>query len=644
MESQDSALNAPYPNSSDQPGSPASHLPSTPHAQHDDRHLGCGCQVHIENRGTINIYCTPPAPAPVTSPPEEPSECPPLVPPGGACVPLAVGSKPKKSLEAKLRPLLENNQIPSVLAAAFLAMARRFLLGREPGSSLESEAFTVFRSLTPDLRAILVCCVQTFDALPLSTRDRLVDTALADDDRPVTPDGLAELVAQELLQRTSLTVYGDADCLLEERPGLPRVNGGIEAGEVFFTPVICRVNGLRTNQFEPHLAVGDLKPEELQRVCTPEIVDSRVQLNCRVLTADCPGNDLEGTCLRVPDVRPGEAVTLEGLNFFNVAARVRLTAKEPGTTVQEVEAHVCGDVTTPLTETVNGRQQTIRDCRVHDRLTFKIPEDLPEATYGVVVVVPNNTGIGNQATFESLGSQFIRVVAPETATFQIASERLDAIDETDPDFFGSDEVAIRILTIPIGLDLTPGAVVENKFRFDDMDSGDTRAMNRVLFRQSNVGGVSLAVIGFEVDDEDTFTKQIQSFSDAYVNILKGSWNAIAGTIGSIGGTVTALALGLAAGWAGAIAAAITFAIDAFVAWWAPADLIIEDAASFLASDLTTLTGANFPPPPLSEFTSAGGIKVSVAPVSKDVQYTEHRDYRSDDEGSHYRITLRYNRF
>lgn len=625
----------------DQPKFSAAHRSDAHDAKCHDRHRGCGCQIHIDNRGTVNIYCT--TPMPITSPQREPPECPPRVPPGGACVPLAVGSKPKKSLEAKLQPLLESNQVPSVLPAAFLSMARRFLLGREPGSSLESEAFTVFRTLAPDLRAILECCIQTFDALPSSTRDRLVDSALGDDDRPVTPDGLGHLVAQELLQRTSLIAYGDTDCLLEERPGLPRPSPGIDTGEVFFTPVICRVNGLRTNQFTPRLTLGDFKPEELQRVCTPEVVDSRVQLNCRVLTADCPGNEFQGTCLRVPDVRPGEAVTLEGLNFFNVAARVRLTAKEPGTTVREVETHVCGDVTTPLTEAVDGRQVTILDCRVHDRLTFRIPEDLPEATYGIVVVVPNNIGIGNNPTFESLGSQFIRVVAPETASFQIASERLDCLDETDPDFFGSDEVAIRIRTIPIGLDLTPGAIVENNFRFDDVDSDDTRVMNRVLFSQSSVAGVSLAFLGFEVDDEDTFTKQIQSFSDAYVNILKSSWDVIAGTIGGIGGA-TALALGLAASWAGAIAAAITFVIDLFVAWWAPADLIIEDSASFLASDLAALTGANFPPPPVGEFTSAGGIKVRVEPVSKDVQYTEHRDYRSDDEGSHYRITLRYNRF
>ena len=37
------------------------------------------------------------------------------------------------------------------------------------------------------------------------------------------------------------------------------------------------------------------------------------------------------------------------------------------------------------------------------------------------------------------------------------------------------------------------------------------------------------------------------------------------------------------------------------------------------------------------------IDVKIVPVSKDVQYRERREYRSDDEDNDYRITLRYNR-
>jgi hypothetical protein len=128
-----------------------------------------------------------------------------------------------------------------------------------------------------------------------------------------------------------------------------------------------------------------------------------------------------------------------------------------------------------------------------------------------------------------------------------------------------------------------------------------------------------------------------------VEILKSNWNAIAGGVGATGGLV-ALALGLSNAWAAAIASAVTLAINIFVALWAPADLIIEDAAAFTALDLGSLTSANFPAPEARGFTSAGGIDVRIEPVSKGVQYTERREYRSGEEDSEYHVTLRYNRF
>jgi hypothetical protein len=83
----------------------------------------------------------------------------------------------------------------------------------------------------------------------------------------------------------------------------------------------------------------------------------------------------------------------------------------------------------------------------------------------------------------------------------------------------------------------------------------------------------------------------------------------------------------------AIAIVVVLAIAFFVAVWAPADLIIEDAsASFTTLDLAALTSPNFPPPPVVEFTSAGDIKVKIEPVNKGAaQYRERR------------LLLRYNR-
>lgn len=623
--------------------------PGSPRAGARKRDDGC-CEapITIDNKGTVNISVCSAAPAEQPQPvPEEPEEGVPTLPPEGACVPLALGSKPKRSLEAKLRPLLENTPVPSVLPAAFFQMARRYLRGRSPANGLESAAFDVFEGLSPELRRMLACSLRIFDALPLRDQARLFAPELTGDgDRPVEPERLAQLVSDELLRRAGLEAFGDEDGISEERPGQLRLiggGGGDDVGPVIFVN-ICRVNGLRTDSFSPTLSLGEYTPDEVQQQCTLEVVNGQVQTNCQVQTEDCPGNEIEGTCLRVPEVRNGEAVTLQGVNFFNTDARVRLEAKPPGSVSREVEAHVVGDVTTPVTETVDGFERTIADCRVEDILTFRIPGDLPPGIYGITVIVPNNTGLsGFGDEIESPRTQFIRVVPPDTATFQIASETLDAVKETSPAFFGSDEVGIRVLVIPIAPDLTPGDVIEHNFEFGDVDSGESRAMSRTLFQQSNVGGVSLSIVGFEIDDRDVFEKQIQDFADAYVEILRSNWNAIAGGVGATGGLV-ALALGLSNAWATAIAAAVTLAINIFVALWAPADLIIEDAAAFTALDLGSLTSANFPAPEARGFTSAGGIDVRIEPVSKGVQYTERREYRSGEEDSEYHITLRYNRF
>jgi hypothetical protein len=105
------------------------------------------------------------------------------------------------------------------------------------------------------------------------------------------------------------------------------------------------------------------------------------------LAFDAAGNVV---CLRVLDVPLGESVVLEGVNYFSVDAKVRFTDKQSGAAVRDVDAHVWGDVDTPVTD-VDG--QLINDCRVHDRLTFQVPDDLAPAIYQIQVVVPNITGI-----------------------------------------------------------------------------------------------------------------------------------------------------------------------------------------------------------------------------------------------------------
>lgn len=96
--------------------------------------------------------------------------------------------------------------------------------------------------------------------------------------------------------------------------------------------------------------------------------------------------------------------------------------------------------------------------------------------------------------------------------------------------------------------------------------------------------------------------------------------------------------------AAGIAIAITLIVDLIVALWAPADLIIEDPTGYSLLDLAERTGADFPLPDATRFTTEGDIDVKVKPQEKiPTQYRELREYVSDDEDSRYEILFRFNR-
>jgi len=228
---------------------------------------------------------------------------------------------------------------------------------------------------------VLACSLQRVEALPMEDRLCLFGPEFAElVDEPVSVGSLAPLVADELIQRASLATYGDPDCAANERPGWPRpVFGGIDS-VVGFWNRIHRVNDLRTALFrpprgEPPFTAAQLTKDEVESQCT---LNDQGQLDCQSQTTNCPGQSLGGVCLRVPEVAPGGSVLLEGFNFFDVNARVVLTAQPPGTIVEEVDAHVCGDITTPVTEMVDGQEFLIADSRVKDKLLFTVPNDLPE--------------------------------------------------------------------------------------------------------------------------------------------------------------------------------------------------------------------------------------------------------------------------
>jgi hypothetical protein len=605
----------------------------------------CRIDIRIESQGDVNIYnCSQPErELPCPPPADDTLPCP-TAP--GACVPLALGAKPKQSRRRKIERLLAHNRVPSALAAGFFQTARRFNAGVPAGNALEAALFARLSKLSPELRGVLRCTLDSFDSLSGADSDRLVDTRLTSDPAvAVSEASLAAALSDELTQRVGLLVYGDPQGPVAERPGLIRV---IDPGgaEIFESPVnVCRINGLRTATFKPTLSLGDYEPAELQQHCVPVQQNGQVVQNCALQNPPCPGNQFDSACMRVPEVEAGSAVLLEGVNFFSTDAKVLLTAKAPATGTRLVDAHVVGDIETPLSEIVDGQSVMIRDCRVHDRLTFRVPDDLAPATYELQVVVPNLTGIPFFDPEIRSFSQFITVVPPSTARFQIASEQLFAREETSPASFGSDEVGIRVVALPLLPDGSTGDPQTQNIRFGDVDTGETRTMNRVLFSHLvPIAGVALTIVGYEIDSEDAFEKQIDDWSEVFIDVVKAQWEKVKGLIEAAGGFSALKGLGLKVYIAMAIAAAVALAIDFFYSLWAPADLIIDDAIGLSTVDLAALTSLNFPIPEIAEQTTEREIRVVTKLQSKQaLTYFETREYISDDEDSRYEIRLRYNR-
>jgi hypothetical protein len=571
-------------------------------------------------------------------------------------VPLGIGAKPKQSQRSKLDDLLAGSPVPSALAAGFVQTSRRYLAGRSAANAFEQDVFGVLSGMPAQLQGTLACALTSFDALADAEREQLVDMSLLVDlDTPIDPARLAGSFAREINQRVGTAVFGDPNGVEQERPGRNRFFK--PDGETFEIQLpIFSLKALRTNEFVPHLNPGDYKPEELEQHCEVVLVNGVPQTNCEVQTSNCPGNFLSDgnqvTCLRVPGVRGGEGVVLQGMNYISVNARVRLTSQPSGAVTRELDAHVVGDVETPLTEVVNGVPVPIRDARVHDRMTFVVPGDLPPDVYAVQVVLPNVSGIPELGDPILSNSQFIRVAPPETARFTITSETLTAVDETSPAFFGSDEVRVRVRAYPVTVGLTE-LLIGDELGFDspefgDVDSGDVRDMTALLFaHQAPIDAMFMSISGFEIDSEKAYREQIDSFTDAFLHYVKLALAAIGAGVGAAAlaiGLKDLLALGLAHPIVLLIAAAIVVAVIVFLAWWAPADPIICDTIGLTVADLAELTSVDVPMPAPTEYPVQSGITVKVTPLERTpTQYREQREYVSSKEDSRYQIVLRYNR-
>lgn len=605
----------------------------------------CGFDFRIKVCGDLHIHNHCASEPTSTTPCDNlPSFPPPAA--GNTCLPPVAGRKHKTSPAQKLATLSANARVPSSLAAGAMHLLRRFLAGASAGNELEVAAFARLAQASPLAHQTLACAAAQFAALPSLQRNALFDAGIAGlgVDTPLDPKHLSAVFGAEIVQRAGLVAFGEPDA--PERPGQIRVfEPGVES---FFSQVrICSINGLRTGNFIPPIPPAGYLPDEIAHDCTTTLVNGQPQTTCQVRVGNCVGGQIDGgVCLKVPTLTAGDGVVLQGVNFFSVESKVVLTARAPGTGTVEIDAHVVGDIETPVNETVDGQTRLINDCRVHDRIGVTLPADLPPGLYEMQVVVPNITGIPALGARLTSNSEIVEVTPPVTARFQITATALHCRRETSPTWPGSDEVGLRFLAMPLNAGLTTGPLTEVGRRFGDVDSGNDRNINRLLFDQTApIVAVALVVMGHEVDGEDAYQNMVTSVSDIFVDLVKEQAKFVKEALAAAGIDAAALkGLGTYEIIAIAIAIAVTLAIDLIIAAWAPADLIIEDPTGYSSLDLVERTSPAFPLPPSVSFRTDGNIQVDSTPLEKiPLQYREMREYDSSAEESSYQITYRFNR-
>ena len=473
----------------------------------------CHIDISIDNHGTLNIYnCSSPA----HDAPPHADESTPLPVSFGACVPLGLGFKPKQSQRQKLDRLLAGNRDPKRVWLGISAHVATVPVRSPARQPARGNRFREVGNTSTGSQKHPTCALAQFDALAPAERSQLFDTqSFGSVNTPVDVTTLTGAFGAEIAQRAAELAFDDPICITE-RPGMIRVFDPGQ-GEFLESQVhICRVNGLRTLQFIPPLDLSEYTTDELQQECVPTVVNGEIEVSCTVQKHNCPGNasGVHGTRFRVVEVEAGGTVTLEGANFFSVDTTVRLAPKGSGESGRVVDTHVCGDIETPVTETINGQEVVIADCRVHDRLTFTVPDDLPPGIYEVYVDVPNITGIANLGTVLTAPAEFISVIPSSTARFEIISETLFAHRETSPAFLGSDEIAFRFLTAGLKMDGTWCELQHVDSLHDNVDSGDQRNMTCVVLpsQDEQLAAVAISIFGHEVDNFPTYLDQVQGFT------------------------------------------------------------------------------------------------------------------------------------
>lgn len=482
----------------------------------------CSVVINIETVNNINIYNCSKSDSnndcDCKSDPEQSTTV------DGFCIPISPEAKPKQSQRKKLDRLLKNNTVPSAFAASFIHTIKRYTSGKSAGSDIELVMFEKFRKMSPEMKKTLKCIANSADGLPLKYKNLFADSLMQDINVPVDAKNLGIAFEKEITTIVSGLALGKNEESLKARPSKVRLVEYGDGDDVYPSQIhIFKINNFRTDDNIPLLVKSDFLPSEFQQVCTPRISGEVAEWDCKMQLQPCHGNSIDGGCLLVQQIQSGTSITIEGVNFFDINAKIHLRQKQSNGNDIVVDAFVYGDIDTPVTELINGQNVVIADSRVHDKIFFTIPADTPSGIYEFEVVVPNSSTFHGAGFGDTLTSnpQYLDVTPPSTARYQISSEQLWCRKETAPQSWGSDEVGVRITSIPIFDNLSLGDPQETTVRFDDVDSEEPRVMEKILFTHGQpIAGAVMSVIGFEIDGEEAYANQITEWTDIFIAMLK----------------------------------------------------------------------------------------------------------------------------
>lgn len=556
----------------------------------------------------------------------------------------------------KAKTQASKNAVAGAFVASFVHTCNRFMAGKKATNQLETKMFQRLRRLSPEAQELMKRTTQSFGSLSAKRKGPFATSLMKSGNKATDTGILGKAFAKELTGIVSGLALGPKELLepgLEERPGKVRLYEYGNGDDVYPHQVhIFKVNDIRTNDYLPRLRKNDYKPGEWQTICTPRTDGDEIEWDCRVKQAPCDGHSIDNVCLRVLQVQSGTSVTLTGVNFFDINAKVWMRRKGSTGGYKKINAFVYGDISTPVKKTVNGKRVLIADSRVNDKIFFSIPADTRPGIYEFMVVVPNSSGFTGRGFGDKLFSpwQYLEIIPPTTARFQIASEELFAKDETgNHNWTGSDEVGIKINAIPFYQNLTMGAVQQKSFRFSDVDTGERRGMEAVLFSHTKpIAGVILSILGHEIDQEEAYRDQITEWTDVFIELVKDQLAFLMAHSDEAKAAIKKLSeLGFWGYVIIGVSIILTLGINLIYSLWASPELIIMDTLALSVTDLSKLTSTSFPRPVANQDTTLyetaeGNIRVRLMSNSKiPQQYTEERGYLSSDS-SWYTIRLRYN--